>query len=69
MILGASAFMTPIEAKNGTNLNKVRIFGLDKLNKTVSDEKWDRVKAVCTQPFNRVQDFYLQKVRHFEKAC
>ena len=60
--------MTPIEAKNGTNANKVRILGLDKLNKTVSDEKWDRVKAVCTQPFNRVGDSYLQVVHIFREV-
>ena len=30
------------------------MFGSDKLNKAVSGENWDRVKIVCTQPFNKV---------------
>ena len=58
VILGASVFMTPIEARNGTNLNQVRIFGTDKLNQTALDEKWDRIKVVCTQPFNKVMIDY-----------
>ena len=28
--------------------------GKDKLSKSTSDEKWDRVKIVCTQPYNKV---------------
>ena len=50
----ASAFMSPLEARNNTNRNSVRMFGADKLSKTVAGQKWDRVKIVCTQPFNKV---------------
>ena len=50
----ASAFMSPLEARNNTNRNGVRMFGVDKFSKTVLSEKWDRVKIVCTQPFNKV---------------
>ncbi|XP_067012024.2 DNA repair protein XRCC1 isoform X2 [Anabrus simplex] len=51
--------MTPIEAKNGTNKNRVRMFSKDHLCKPVVDEKWDRVKVVCRQPFNRYQQYGL----------
>ena len=54
VLLVASAFMSPLEARNNTNRNGVRMFGVDKFSKTVLSEKWDRVKIVCTQPFNKV---------------
>ena len=28
--------------------------GADKLSKPVATQKWDRIKLVCTQPFNKV---------------
>ena len=34
------------------------MFDLSKLSPEVANEKWDRVKIVCTQPFNKVS-FYL----------
>ena len=40
VLLGASAFMTPAEAKAWTNTNKVRFFGPPNLNKTIRDKKW-----------------------------
>ena len=40
VLLGASAFMTPVEAKGWTNVNKVRMFGPAALNKTTRDKKW-----------------------------
>ena len=30
------------------------VTGKEKLSKGVSDQKWDRVKIICTQPFNKV---------------
>ena len=31
--------------------------GVDKLSKPVAAQKWDRIKLVCTQPFNKVNNF------------
>lgn len=55
VILVASSFMSPIESRNSTNTNRVRMFGPSDLSKTAAEQKWDRVKLVCTQPFNKVQ--------------
>jgi len=33
--------------------------GADKLSKPVAAQKWDRVKLVCTQPFNKVNNLLL----------
>ena len=30
------------------------VAGPDKLSKAVAEQKWDRVKVVCTQPYNKV---------------
>lgn len=45
--------MSPQEARNETNLQRVRMFRAQELNKATLTEKWDRVRLVCTQPFNQ----------------
>nr|XP_022340749.1 DNA repair protein XRCC1-like [Crassostrea virginica] len=59
VLLVASSFMTPVESRNETNRNSVRMFGPEKLNKSVAAQKWDRVKIVCTQPFNKTASYGL----------
>ena len=54
VLLVASSFMTPLEARNGTNRTAVRMFDSSKMSANMVKEKWDRVKIVCTQPFNKV---------------
>lgn len=48
-----SSLMTLKEAKEGTNVSGVRFFKSENFLKPTAHEKWDRVKIVCTQPFNR----------------
>lgn len=45
--------MSPMEARSGSNPNRVRMFAMDRLSKPAAEQKWDRVKVVCTQPFNK----------------
>lgn len=59
LLLVASSFMSPIESRNSTDLNRVRMFGPDKLNKNVACQKWDRIKVICTQPFNKNMQYGL----------
>ncbi|XP_077869051.1 DNA repair protein XRCC1-like [Saccoglossus kowalevskii] len=63
VILVSSSFMSPAESKNCNNVNRVRIFGSDKLSKTVCNQNWDRVKIVCTQPFNKHTAFGLSFIK------
>ncbi|XP_067673950.1 DNA repair protein XRCC1-like isoform X1 [Haliotis asinina] len=63
VILVASSFMTPLESRNGTNRNSVRMFGVDKLSRAVTDKKWDRVKIVCTQPFCKTAAYGLSFIK------
>lgn len=44
--------------------------GADKLSKPVAAQKWDRIKLVCTQPFNKVNNFGIflgLSIFHFDK--
>ncbi|XP_062995959.1 DNA repair protein XRCC1 [Elgaria multicarinata webbii] len=63
VLLGTSSFMSPSESKSGTNLNRVRMFGPDKLVKATTERKWDRVKIVCTQPYTKSLAYGLSFVR------
>ncbi|KAL5017335.1 hypothetical protein ScPMuIL_006924 [Solemya velum] len=63
VLLVASSFMTPLESRNGNNRNAVRMFGPEKLSKASSNEKWDRIKVVCTQPFNKNVTYGLSFLR------
>ena len=58
-ILVASSFLSPIESRNESNLTRVRMFTGDKLNTGVAKEKWDIVKIICTQPFNKTIKYGL----------
>ncbi|XP_069598660.1 DNA repair protein XRCC1 isoform X1 [Ranitomeya imitator] len=63
VLLGMSSFMSPSESKNGSNLNRTRMFGADKLVKTAAEKKWDRVKIVCTQPYTKNLAYGLSFIR------
>uniref|UniRef100_A0A1Y1KFD5 BRCT domain-containing protein n=1 Tax=Photinus pyralis TaxID=7054 RepID=A0A1Y1KFD5_PHOPY len=53
VLLVMSSFMSPLESRQSTNVNKVRMFTYNEFQSPERDEKWDVVKIVCTQPFNR----------------
>ncbi|KAI4903087.1 hypothetical protein NFI96_013335 [Prochilodus magdalenae] len=53
VLLVTSSFMSPTESRGGTNMNRVRFFGPQQLVKATAQEKWDRVKIVCSQPYSK----------------
>ncbi|XP_057669634.1 DNA repair protein XRCC1 [Diorhabda carinulata] len=59
VLLANSSFMSALEARQSQNVNKVRMFTKDQLSKPECNEKWDRVKIICSQPFNRHVQFGL----------
>eukprot|EP00794_Sanderia_malayensis_P011119 gene11119-12289_t len=63
VLLVASSFMSPAESKSGRNTMSVRMFGKDSLNKAITDEKWDRIKVVCTQPYNKDEPYGLSFIQ------
>ncbi|EDV91878.1 DNA repair protein XRCC1 [Drosophila grimshawi] len=62
-LLLSSSFMTPIESKNSSNLNRVRCFSGEALNPATLAEKWKLVKIVCTQPFNKHVQYGLSFIK------
>ena len=45
------------------NIYHLFIAGPDKLSKPVAAQKWDRIKLVCTQPFNKVHKLLLGQTK------
>lgn len=62
-ILLTSSFMTPLESRDSSIPNRVRCFGASDLLAPFSAEKWDFLKLVCVQPFNRYVQFGLAFVK------
>lgn len=46
--------MSPSESRSGSNPNRVRIFGPEKLVRGAAEKRWDRIKIVCSQPYSKV---------------
>ncbi|XP_057390608.1 DNA repair protein XRCC1 isoform X2 [Balaenoptera acutorostrata] len=55
--------MSPSESRSGSNSNRVRIFGPDKLVRAAAEKRWDRVKIVCSQPYSKDAPYGLSFVR------
>ncbi len=57
--------MSPVESRNSDPVNRVRCFGKSALVEQVVESKckWDLVKIVCTQPFNKQVQYGLSFVK------
>lgn len=64
VLLSMCSFMTPMESRQSQNVNKVRMFTKKDFSKPECEEKWDRVKVVCRQPFNKHVQYGLNFI-HF----
>ena len=53
--------------RNEEMTSRVRIFSADKLSAEAREKKWDRVKVVCTQPFNSRVKYGLSFLKLNEK--
>ncbi|VDK40949.1 unnamed protein product [Taenia asiatica] len=65
LLLPASSFVSPADAKKGVSLNRVRIFSSSELTPSVSSQKWDIVRVNCTQPFNTEVQYGLAFIRFY----
>ncbi|XP_076274123.1 DNA repair protein XRCC1 [Rhynchophorus ferrugineus] len=68
VFLVMSSFMTPLESRQSQNINKVRMFKQKDFSETERNEKWDRVKIICTQPFNRHVQYGLSFVNFYSNG-
>ncbi|XP_062032882.1 DNA repair protein XRCC1 [Lepus europaeus] len=63
VLLVTSSFMSPSESRSGSNPNRVRMFGPDKLVRAAAQKRWDRVRIVCSQPYSKDTPYGLSFVR------
>ncbi|KAL1506397.1 hypothetical protein ABEB36_005768 [Hypothenemus hampei] len=63
VFLVMSSFMTPLESRQSQNVNKVRMFKQEDFIDDRRNDKWDRIKIVCSQPFNRHVQYGLAFIK------
>lgn len=56
-LLLTSSFMAEKEARSEQFPNRIRFFEKSSMVESVSDQKWDLVKVICTQPYNTRKQF------------
>lgn len=54
--------MSPTESRSSSNANRVRFFDKSSLVESIASQKWDLVKILCTQPFNKHVQYGLSFV-------
>lgn len=62
-ILLSTSFMSVPESRNSTSTNRVQCLDRNKLDAGVRDQKWDLIKIVCSQPFNKHVQYGLSFVK------
>lgn len=62
-LLPTVVLMTPAEWRSGKNATTVRMFKQCDFNADAVEEKWDKVRIVCTQPFRKDVQFGLSLFR------
>ncbi len=64
----ASTLMTVQESKNEKNKHAVRFFKREEFSKSVVDQSWDRIKIICSQPFNKSSQYGLSFIKIHSKS-
>lgn len=67
-LLPATLLMSPSDSRSNINRNQVKLLKSTDLNKTCLNEKWDRLKIVCEQKFNRLNQFGLCFIKLYSPA-
>ncbi|XP_053312561.1 protein XNDC1N [Spea bombifrons] len=62
-LLPTATLMSPADSKLGKNRNVVRMFKEGDFVKEAASEKWDRLRIMCSQPFNKQDPFGLSFIR------
>lgn len=63
VLLSSTAFMSPLDSREGKNMNTVKSFSNNLLSKPIAEQKWDLVKIQACQPFNRHVQYGLTFVK------
>ncbi|XP_063364783.1 DNA repair protein XRCC1 [Cydia amplana] len=65
VLVPSSVFLSPMDSRRGTGVERVRSFSAEQLAPAKS-QKWDRVRVVCWQPYNKHCKYGLSFVHIFE---
>ncbi|XP_047997826.1 DNA repair protein XRCC1 [Leguminivora glycinivorella] len=65
VLVPSSVFLSPMDSRRGTGVERVRSFSAEQLAPTKT-QKWDRVRVVCSQPYNKHCKYGLSFVHIFE---
>jgi len=63
VLIPSCSLMNPMESRNETNGNRVRLFSIDDMIASIAEQKWDQIKIICTQPFNQSIAYGLAFIR------
>ncbi|ODM91803.1 DNA repair protein XRCC1, partial [Orchesella cincta] len=63
VLLSSTAFMSPLDSREGKNSGGVKSFSLNYLCKPIAAQKWDLVKILVSQPFNRHVQYGLTFIK------
>ena len=61
-LINSTALMSPSESRSQSNFYKIKMFSKQDLCKVSLDGKWDKVKVVCSQPYNKIIKFGLSMI-------
>ncbi|KAM9319725.1 protein XNDC1N [Gastrophryne carolinensis] len=62
-LLPSATLMSPADARQGKGGTGVRMFKEGDFLKEAANEKWDRLRLTCSQPFNKQAQFGLSFIR------
>ncbi|XP_059381604.1 DNA repair protein XRCC1 isoform X2 [Carassius carassius] len=62
-LLPTATLMSPVDSKQGTGRQNVRMFKKVDFLPQAAKESWDRLRVTCTQPFNKRSQFGLSFLR------
>lgn len=65
VLVSTSSFMIPSEAKSMENVNRIRTFTSEQISPHAINDKWDLVKVICTQPFNKTVPYGICYIKLF----
>ncbi|VVC98247.1 unnamed protein product [Leptidea sinapis] len=66
VLVPSCVFVSARDSRSDTPVERVRNFTADQLAAAVRGQRWDRVRLVCTQPYNRHCQFGLSFIHIFE---
>ena len=68
VLLPSSMLMSVSDSRAKRNRTKTVSYGKDRLSLTALGKKWNQIKIICQQPYNRTEQFGLQHVAVYSEA-